>query len=483
MRSSGAFSFHAGWSAVVFSAIGATVSAQDAPAFRFQPQLRPLAAQPRANRYVAGAEASLPVAPAGVARTPSRRRDEFYIPLALRRQRQRNFALASARDIFTFRAPGGLSAQLSLGLQSEFRATDNFNSAPAALALSEEIFEFTPIARLNVGGLPGLQPERSPEPEYYLDALYAPTSHHLLRAGQSAFLQQLLAFAGRATHVAHTGVRIAYDENIFAAAGDSSAEESYTLLEVGPVLDYRLSAKTAVHVRGDYRRITRDNPTPNRSELTGDARIDCELSVKTTAGLGVAAGHIRFHQALFGTQDYGQAFVTLVWKATPKVTFRTQVGVELRQFTRPLPKAAGFAPVAAAPPKPDSIAPVAVTVLEWRASEKTRVAAAFRVERQPSVEQGGALFRETKLGIEAQHDIAASFYARGELEFARRAYDSGRLETELTLRPAMGYQLTSGAIFDSAKLEVFYQFRHHWNQGVGGDYVRNQAGLQLTVFF
>ena len=408
--------------------------------------------------------------PVVIAPTPQRRREEFYIPLALRRQRQRNFALASARDVFTFRAPGGISAQLSLGLQSEFRATDNFNGAPAALALSEEIFEFTPIARLNVGGTPGLQSERSPEPEYYLEALYAPTSHHLLRAGQSAFLQQVLAFAGRATQVAHTGVRVAYDENIFAAAGDSSAEESYTLLEAGPVIDYRMSAKTAVHIRGDYRRITRDNPTPNRSELTGDARIDCELSVKTTAGLGVAAGHIRFHQTRFGTQDYGQAFVTLVWKATAKVSFRTQAGVEFREFTRPVPKAG-------------SITPVAVAVLEWRATERTRVAAAFRVENQPSVEQGGALFRETKLGIEAQHDLAASFYARAELEYTRRAYDSGRLETNLTLRPAVGYQLVSGAALDSVKLEVFYQFRHHWNHGAGGDYDRNQGGVQLTVFF
>lgn len=418
-----------------------------------------------------GAETALPVAQVVIAPTPKkRRREEFYVPLALRRQRQRNFELASARDIFTFRAPGGLSAQLSLGVQSEFRTTDNFNGAPAPFSVSEEIFEFTPIARLNVGGTPGLQPERSLEPDYYLDALYAPTSHHLLRAGQSAFLQQLLASAGRATQVAHTGVRFAYNENIFAAAGDSSAEESYTLLEIGPVIDYRLSAKTALHIRGDYRRITRDDPTPNRSELTGEARIDWDLSVKTTAGLGVAAGHIRFHQALFGTQDYGQAFVTLVWKATAKVSFRTQAGVEFREFTRPTPKAG-------------SITPVAVAVLEWRATERTRVAAAFRVENQPSVEQGGALFRETKLGIEAQHDIAASFYARAELEYVRRAYDSGRLETDLTLRPAVGYQLVSGAALDSAKLEFFYQFRQHWNHGAGGEHHRNQGGVQLTVFF
>ena len=451
-------------------ALGAIAAAQDTPAFRYQPQLRPVAVLPRAEVHVPGVEVTPPAPPVLLAPALPPRRNVLYVPLALRRQRQRNFAEPDARDIFTLRLPGGARAQLSLGLQSEFRTSDNINGAPKPLALSDETFEFTPIAHLTAGGLPALQPERSPEPEWYLDALYAPTSHQLLRAGQSAFLQHLLVRAGRATQVAHTGVQFAYDENVFSASSDSSAEENVTLLEAGPVIEYRTSAKTAVHFRGDYRRITQDEPSGNRTELTGDARMDCELSVKTTAGLGVAAGHIVFDQALFGTQDYGQGYATLVWQATAKLTFRTQVGVELREFTRPVPKVG-------------SVTPVAVAVLDWRASEKTRVTAAFRVQNQPSVTQSGALYRETKFALEAQHDIAANFYARAELEYARRSYDTGRLQTELTLRPAVGYQLASGAVLDSAKLEFFYQLRRHWNHGAGGDYDRNQCGVQLTVFF
>lgn len=470
MRSSGAFSFHLGLGAVVFTATGVVAWAQDAPSFRYQPALRPVAALPRATWYPPGVEAPLPVAPVVVSPTAGRQREEVYVPLALRRLRQRNFAFGTSRDAFTIRAPGGVLAQLSLGVQTEFRATDNVNSAPSTTALSDEILDVTPIARLSIGGVPGLQPERSTDPAPYLDALYAPTSHQLLRGGTYAFLQHLLVQAGRATPVAHTGVRFAYDENTFASSSDSSAEENYNVLETGPVIDYRMSAKTAVHFRGDYRRITLDDASGNRSELAGDARLDCELSVKTTAGIGAAAGHITFDRTDFGTQDYWQGFVTLVWKATEKLSFRTQAGVELREFTRALPKA-------------DHVSPVAVAVLDWRATERTRVAAAFRVQNQPSVEQSGSLFRETKFAFEAQHDISASFYARAELEYARRAYDTGRLETEVTVRPAVGYQLVSGAAFDSVKLEVFYQFRRHWHSGAGGDYDRNQAGVQLTAFF
>ena len=133
-------------------------------------------------------------------------------------------------------------------------------------------------------------------------------------------------------------------------------------------------------------------------------------------------------------------------------------------------------------PKPDGLTPVSVAVLDWRASETTRFAAAFRLQNQPSVAQGGALFREMKYAVEAQHDFGTAFYARGDAEYVERRYDSGRDELELTLRPALGYQLNSGAWFDSVRFELFYQFRQRWNSD-GPGYDRSQAGLQLTVFF
>ena len=443
--------------------------AQDAPAFRYQPPLRPVVVLPHVELNIPRAEIPLPLVSTAVAPASPRQRDRPYVPLALRRQRQRNLDAQTAHDTFTLRLPDRILAQLSIGMQSELRFSDNISSAPDPLAHADEVFEFTPVAHLSAGGIPGLQPERSLEPEYYLDALYAPTSHQLLRAGESAFLEHFDIHAGRATAVAHTGARFSYHESIFAASGDSSTEENFTSLEVEPVIEYRTSAKTTLHGRGNYRRITLDQPDGNRSEFSADAGIDIELSPKTTAGVGGIVGHIDFDNTRFGKQDYGQAYAALTWRATPKMTFRTQTGVEKRKFSRPIPK-------------PDQTTPVSVAVLDWRASETTRVAAAFRIENQPSVSQGGALFREMKTALEAEHDFGGRFYARGEVEYVERRYDSGRDEEQLTLRPALGYHLSPGAVFDSMKLEFFYQFRQHWNSDTPG-YDRSQGGLQLTVFF
>ena len=443
--------------------------AQDAPAFRYQPPLRPVVVLPHVELNLPRADVAVPLAPTVAAPAPRPRRETNYVPLAIRRQRQRNLAAPDSHDTFTLRVSDRVLAQLSVGFQSEVRISDNITSAPDPLAHADEVFEFTPVAHLSAGGLPGLQPEKSLEPEFYLDALYAPTSHQLLRAGESAFLEHLEIRAGRATAVAHTGVRVAYHENLFAASGDTSTEENFAYLNVEPLFEYRASAKTTLHVRGDYQRVTLDQPDGNRSEFAADSGFDVELSPKTTAGLGGVLGHIDFDNTRFGKQDYRQGYAAFTWKATPKVTVRTQTGIESREFARPIPK-------------PDGITPVSVAVLDWRASDSTRVAAAFRIQNQPSVAQGGALFREMKFAGEAQHDFGTAFYARSEVEYVERRYDSGRDETELTLRPALGYQLSAGAWFDSVKCELFYQFRQRWNSD-GPGYDRNQAGLQLTVFF
>ena len=445
--------------------------AQNAPAFRAPPPaLRPLPGIPHPEIAPPRADVPLFLPPALMPRAATARRSEPYVPAALRRLRFRSLAPPDAHDAFTLRTSAGILAQLSLGLQAELRASDNVNSSPEPLSISDIIFDFTPVAHLTAGGVPGLQSESSPDPEFYLDALYAPTSHNLLRAGQSAFLQHLLVRAGRASPVLHVGARAAYDDNFSALGGDTSAEETSTLFEAGPVLEYRPSAKTTLHARSDWRRTTLEDPTGNHTELTGDAGLDCEMSVKTTAGLAVAAGHIAFDQPLFGTQDYWQGSAVLAWKATPKVTLHAQAGVEVRDFTRPVPKA-------------EFVSAVGVAVLEWQPDERTRVAAAFRVQNVPSNVQGGALVRETKWALEAQRELGANFYASAETDWAGRRYDSGGDQSELTLRPAVGYQIISGAMLDSVKIELFYQLRLHWNHGAGGDFTRNQAGVQMTVFF
>jgi hypothetical protein len=456
---------------VVLCAWDATAPAQSAPAFHTQPPaLRQLPSVPHPELVPPPVNVPLFLPPALMPASARRRVNEFYVPLTLRRQRQRNLEPPDARDAFTLRTSSGILAQLSLAVQAELRATDNVNSAPRPLAEADTILEVTMLAHLTAGGSGALQPESSTDPEYYLDASYAPTSHQLLRAGTSDFLQHLAARAGYASQVMHTGVRIAYDEDLFASGSESSPEENFTVLEGGPFFEYRPSAKTTIHARGDLHRITLKEPGGNRIDRTAEAGIDCDLSVKTTAGLGAAVGHIDFDQSRFGTQDFEQCFAVLVWKATPTVNIRAQAGAEFRQFSRPVPK--------------DSIVSgVALAALDWRPDERTRVSAAFRVQNQPSTVQNGALFRETRYAIEAQHDIGTHFYISGDAEHVGRHYDTGRDESELTLRPAIGYQLVSGALLDSVKMELFYQLRRHWNHGAGGDYTRNQAGMQMTVFF
>ena len=448
-------------------------AAQDAPAFRFQSaQLRPLAPLPQSTQVIAGPPLTLPVLPPVIVRTLRPRGDDRDTPAFLRRQRLRGLAAFEPSETFTLRTTDGAAilAQLSLGFQTQLLASDNVNSAAAPLALSDTIFDFTPIARVTAGGTPRLQTADSREPEFYLDALCAPTEHQLIHAGQSAFLQHLFLQAGRASAVALTGARLTYDENTFAAGSDSAAEESFTSLEAGPVIEYRTSVRTTAHVRSNYRRITLDQPDGNRTEGDINAGIEYEISPKTIVGTGFEGGHIRFDREDFGTQDYRQSYVSMAWKATPKLTFRTRTGVEWRGFQRLIPR-------------PEKISVVTGTTLEWRPTETTRAAASLSIRNQPSVTQNGSLFRETRYAAEAEHDIGYSYYARGEIECVERAYDTGGRETELTLRPAVGYRIRSGAILDGVKLEVFYQFRQHWNHTTGGGYTRNQGGVQLAVFF
>ncbi len=472
VRISAASSYSFGWGGLVFFAMNVALCAEDMPAFRFQSaQLRPLVALPPATQGVATPLVSVPSLPPVIARPPRIRNEDQDLAAFIRRQHLRGLAGSERTDTFTIRTTDGAAvlAQLSLGLQVQIQSSDNANSAPAGQARADTIYDFTPIARVIAGGSPGLQPEDSREPEYYLDALYAPTEHRLLQAAQSAFLQHLLVEAGRSTPIVQTGVRLTYDENTFAAGTDSSAEESYALLEVGPVLKYRLSPKTTLGAHSAYRRITLDQPDGNRREGDIDAGFEYEYSPKTTLGLGFEGGHIEFDREDFGTQDYQQGYFSMAWKPTPKLMLRTRTGVERREFQR-------------VAPKPDKISVVSSAAIEWRPSEQARLTATFANYNQPSVTQGGSLFRETRYGLDGSQDIGRSCYLRCEMEYRERAYDTMRYESEVNIRPAIGYRIVSSPLVDSARIEVFYQFRRHWNRSAAG-YDRNQFGVQLTTLF
>ena len=471
MRSPAASSLRAGWSGIFLLAISTLAAAQDAPAFRFRAaQLRPLAPLPQSTQTIAGPPIPLPALAPVVARPFRLRGGDRELPSFLRRQRLRSLAAFESAEPFTLRTTDGAAilAELSLGFQLQLEASDNVNSAPPGQEISDTVFDFTPIAHLTAGGTPQLQTADSREPELYLDVLAAPTEHQLVHAGQSAFLQHLFVQTGRSTAVALTGVRLTYDENFFAGGSDSAAEETYTTLEAGPVIDYRTSVRTTVHMRANYRRITLEQPGSNRTEGDITAGIECEISPKTIVGTGFEAGRIVFDNDTFGTQEYRQSYVSMAWKATPKVTFRTRTGIEWREFRR-------------LPPQPEIVTVVTGTTLEWRASETTRVAASFSIRNQPSVTQNGSLFRETRYGVLAEQYFGYSYYARCAAECVQRAYDTGSRETDFTLRPAVGYLIRSGAWVDGVKFEIFYEYRRSWNQNAGGGYIRNEGGLQLSV--
>ena len=447
--------------------------AENAPLFRVESaQLRPLAPVPQAIQTVAGPAVALPAIPSAVVRAPRVRREVRDVPAFVRRQRLRGLAGLEPAETFTIRTPDGAAvlAELSLGLQVQVQAGDNVNAAPPPLAIADTVLDFTPIIRLTAGGSPRMQSEDSREPEFYLDALYAPTEHRLVRERESGFLNHLLVQAGRSTAVAQTGVRLLYDDNVFAAGSESTPEESFTVFEVGPIVAYRTSVRTTVHFRASFRRITEEQATGNRRESDLEAGIEYEISPKTIVGTGLGAGHIRFDEESFGTQDYRQGYGSIAWKPTRTLAFRTRMGVEWREFQRQDP-----------PPTKWSL--VGSAALEWEATATTRLAALLAITNQPSVVQSGTLFHEVRYGLQVEQDLGEHYYAACEVECQEREYDTGRHETDFTLRPALGYRILSGAVCDSIRLEVFYLFRRHWNHGAGGDYTRNQGGVQLSLLY
>ena len=407
------------------------------------------------------------LAAAGPARGTSARPSET--PIAFQRHPARNLTNPDGDPAFTFRSTSAAKvlAQLSIGLQADTWHTDNLAYTKRSLAVEDVIMEWRPIVQLNVGSPPA---DDSLRTDYYLELRYAPTQHTLLDAGTSRMLQRLSGEIGRNTPVLKSAVRFEYDENIFGARGNNTAEESSTVTEFSPVLEYSLSAKTALHAEGTWRRLVSENSGTNRSEYILETGIATAITPKTTIGTGLEFGHIPFDQARFGAQNYQQAYASMLWQASPKIRFQTRAGIELREFDGALPK-------------PARVSPVASMILNWSPNENTQLNAGFLVRNQPSVSQRGATFQEIRFGVDGRQQMGRNFYFRGEAAIIQRNYDSGTRELETVVRPAFGFHTHTSRLFDSLNVEIYYQFRRVDSNRRDSDRDRNILGIESTLYF
>lgn len=393
-------------------------------------------------------------------------------PLAFHRHPGRNLASPSGDDAFTLcsTSDAGMLAQMSIGLQTDTWHTDNLTFAKRSTAVSEAILEFRPIVQLNLGSPPSGHGTDSLRSEYFLELRYTPTQQTLLGAGTSRMLQRLAGEIGRASPVLSSTVRFEYDENIFALRGDGTVEESSTVTEVSPIIEYSLSAKTTVHAEATWRRLATQASSTNRSEYILETGIATAKTPKTTIGMGLEFGHIPFDQARFGAQDYQQAYASMAWQASPKIRFQTRAGIEIREFDQPTPK-------------PARVTPVARMILNWSPNGNTQFNAGFMVRNQPSVSKVGATFQEIRFGTDARYQVGRNIYVSGEVALIQRNYDSGTRELETVVRPALGFRADRNRILNSLNVEIYYQFRRLDSNQPGADRDRNIFGIESTLYF
>ena len=410
-------------------------------------------------------------APAGSSRSRTLERAP-ETPTFLQRHPERNLGAQDGSAAFTLRSTGDASAlvQLGIGLQSDMRRTDNLTNTKRRLAIEEFIMEWRPILQLDVGSPPAGRTADSLSTDWYLKLRYTPTLHMLADAGTSRTLHRVAGEIGRASPVLTSRVRFEYDENIFGAQGNNSVEESGTVTEVSPLIEYNLSAKTAIHAEGTWRRIAPQDSTAQRTEYILETGISCAATAKTTLGGGLEFGEIRFDRATFGVQNYQQAYASMAWQASPKIRFQTRAGVELREFDTPSPK-------------PARVSPVATAIVHWSPGDRTQINTGFLVRNQPSVSLRGATFQEMRFGMDARQRIAENFYIRGEAAIIHRAYDTGVRELEMIVRPAVGFHTQTGRLFDSLNVEIYYQFDRVDSNRSGSDHDRNIFGIESTIYF
>jgi hypothetical protein len=427
---------------------------------------------PRTAQDIAWTQTPLRLAasPAANPSRPSERPTET--PIFLQRHPDRSLIFEDGTPAFTLRSTSDAAAlvQISIGLQSSIWHTDNLSNTQRTLAVEDVIMELRPILQIDLGSRPAGRTADAFSTDYFFKLRYTPTLHALTDAGNSRTLQRVMGEIGRASPVFMSRVRFEYDENIFGARGTDTVEESGTVAEIAPFLEYNLSAKTAIHAEGTWRRLTQQDSTIDRTEHILETGIICAATAKTTLGTGLEFGRIEFDQAQYGVQNYEQAYASMTWQASAKVRFQTRAGVELRQFDSPTPK-------------PSRVTPVATSILNWFPSENTQLNSGFLVRNQPSVSLRGATFQEIRFGIDGRQRIAENFYIRGEATVIHRTYDSGTREFETIVRPAFGFHTHTSRFFDSLNVEIYYRFNRLDSNRSGSDRDRNIFGIESTVYF
>ena len=282
-------------------------------------------------------------------------------------------------------------------------------------------------------------------------------------------MQRIIGEVGRESPFALTAVHFEYDENLVVTSDNFSSEDTYTLLEISPIIAYNPSAKTSLWAQAFYRGISIQNSNSDRTEYVLDMGINCETSAKTTLGVGAEVAYITFADPEFPAEHYQQAFIVWAWKATAKLAFQTRTGVELREF--------------ATPSKPNHGSFVTNTVMNWLPNEQTRVNLGIRVQNQPSVNENGALFQEVRIATDVRHEFGWNVYLRGEIDIDHRNYDSGLTQTDVVFRPAVGYHTEVGRLLDSLNIEIYYQYQLRFSNQINSNFDRNVIGLQSTIYF
>ena len=386
------------------------------------------------------------------------------------RRRWRTTATTPGGQPSTWGLSGEISADFSVGLQSEIFYSDNLAFAPNDEARGATVFEISPILHVNVGDPQDGSSGASRRSEYYAGLLYVPTLHHLIDDETTEYLQHFFGELGRMTEISRVSFRLDYDEQISSSSDITSPEDTYTLLETSLLLEYHFTPKTMLRTKGTYREITVADGFSDRSTWIGEAALEWAATAKTTAGLGTEIGHIVFDQAGVGTQDYQQALFIFRWRPTAKLNFFSRAGAEWREFD-------------GTPSRDTHISPVAAAVLQWQAAEKTRVSARLRVGNEPSIVEQGALFQEVRFATDVMHDFSAHWYTSGEIQITGRDYDTGLRETEPGARLAVGFREDPEKMFNHLNIELYFQWRRRVRSGISQDADRTHIGLQVTKYF
>jgi hypothetical protein len=393
------------------------------------------------------------------------------VPLGLQRHPTRDLG-DDETATFALRAPGGadLDGQLALGLLNETRFSNNVDGTPPQFAREDTVNETTPQIRLRLGDAPGPRGPASLDSEYYLQLEYLPTVRTLIGDGDERVLQRVRADLGRVNPVSTLALHFEYDENLFALSGLDSPEDSFTLLEVAPRLEYRPSERTLIRALPTYDRIEVQNGVTDRSDYILDLGLFWDYSVKTQLGAGVELRHILFDEAALGEVDYEYSYLSCTWRATPKLFVQFRAGAEFRQLDRPGDSG-------------DNVEPAATLLINWLPAEATSLSAGFQARNQPSVTGHGELYQDLRFALDGTRDLSHDFYVRGEFVVRQRDYETGRREFECTVRPAIGYRPLSQKVLNSLRVELFYQHRLLDSNQPNADFTQEMVGIQSLIAF